>query len=749
MSKKNQNSLDNYLIDNYIIQNKKNILIKKYIKIKNSIHTKKGNEIQILPKNIQIYFQKDRQSLEIYDGGIIKLFIDIDIKRSTSKFTIKELKQQRLNLIKQYEKNNFYIIDFSRKLDERTVKLSFHLIHKTIAFTNIKGLTNFVKNNYEYEGLDMMYKSYFAFRLPLQSKWNENNKKVGKPLNTNLINCFITYNFKNYTIYDYLDLEISSFKNILIIYDKLTIQNLLNILSPEYYDNYDLWVKIHYALKNIKTFDAYDLFINFSKKSKKFNLKDANRLWLSPINNSINQITPKTIYYFAKLSNLKKFTEILNPPNLQKNFMSRQGLTYQDFTRKWRNKKIDNIINFINDIRQVMGYYDSGNPIYIFKNKNGVALYKKHNLKNYPIFLLDDNKYKKQSFWSILQLNKNNDIQYDDIIFNPEKTESNTFNLWSGFKSQPRQNINLIKPILHHIKEIWANGITERYNYIINWLANIIQKPYEKNGTVLVFIGPQGCGKNILCNFLMHDLIGKRYSTTIKNLNKITQRFNSLLEHKLLITLDEVSNIEKNYHKTFDLLKNLITENTQQLERKGLDPITINDYCNYIMLSNNYYPVKVEGMDRRYCIFDCSGRYVSNTDYFIKLKKSFNQKTADAFHDFLLKFDITKFELSIIPKSKIKDELVKKSIPDIIYFLKNLCKKHNKKTFSPQILWEKYQNYCINNMINIKKKNSFLIIISRYLKKDRLYIDKKRIRIYICDYEYFKKQVLLINHYQF
>jgi putative DNA primase/helicase len=340
------------------------------------------------------------------------------------------------------------------------------------------------------------------------------------------------------------------------------------------------------------------------------------------------------------------------------------------------------------------------------------------------------------------------DIQYDDIEFDPEKTELNAFNLWSGFKSQPIQNINLIRPILHHIREIWANGITERYNYIINWLANIIQKPWEKNGTVLVFIGAQGCGKNILCNFLMNDLIGKRYSTTIKNLNKITQRFNSLLEHKILITLDEVSNIEKNYHKTFDLLKNLITENTQQLERKGLDPITIDDYCNYIMLSNNYYPVKVEGMDRRYAIFNCSGRYVSNTDYFIKLKESFTDKVANAFHDFLIKFDISKYDLSTIPQSKIKKELIKRSIPDELLFIKNLCKTHNNIKLSSNKIWNFYITYCENLHINIKKRRIIMLIISRYLEKKQERIDGKRHTFYQIDLTIFKEKVLEINHYK-
>jgi phage/plasmid-associated DNA primase len=397
-------------------------------------------------------------------------------------------------------------------------------------------------------------------------------------------------------------------------------------------------------------------------------------------------------------------------------------------------------------MKHVIGYYDSGNPIYIFKNNDGVALYKKHNLKNYDIFLLNNkNKYVKKTFWDVLKIAGISKIQYNSIIFNPEKSDLKSFNLWSGFNSIPIKNLKLIKPILHHINYVWASNKKERYNYIINWLANIIQKPWEKNGTVLVFIGAQGCGKNILCNFLMRDLIGKKYSATIKNLDKITSRFNSILEHKILITLDEVSNIEKNYHKTFDNLKNLITENRQQIERKGLDPITIDDFCNFIMLSNNYYPVKVEGMDRRYCIFDCSDRYVNNEKYFISLKESLNQNAANAFHHFLKSVDVS--NLSDIPVTKIKEELIKRSIPSTLLFFKKICKKYDNKYLKSSEIWNKYCNYCNENYIKQIKKRTLMINISRYVKKKQIRENGKKAYFYICNYKNFKEKVKKIDYY--
>jgi hypothetical protein len=737
-SKKSFENLEynNYLDRYYIKYNKKNNLIIKFKTIK----THKGFELIKKINECEDLLKYDKALCEVYnykDNTPIKLFLDIDLKFNKNE-DINKLINKRKQIHLDFKKD-WYVIDFSRR-NKNGLKISFHMIHKKIAFSDYIGLKNFVEKNIVYDGVDLMYKSYFCLRCPGQSKYIENKDNKSIIRNGTLLNSLITGGFEGYMIYDYIgDDEVLDIDKGDISYDEHTIWQLLDILPSKYYDDYNIWVKICYALKNFKSEKSYDMFIRFSKKSSKFgNGLEANKLWLAPMRDDVKKITCKSIFYYAKLENEVKFYEIINPNNNKEKFMSQKGLTYQEFTKKWNNSSIKNTKDFISDIQQVMGYYDKGISTYIFKNKNEIFLSKTHNLKNYKIFLND----KKYSFWDIVNINNITSIQYDDIQFYPGKIEDrNIFNLWSGFKSTPLKNNDLIKPILHHIRYVWANNIEERFKYIIKWLANIIQIPDKKNGVVLVFIGNQGCGKNILCNFLMKDLIGKKYTATIKDLKKVSGKFNSILEHKLLITLDEVSNIEKNYHRTFDKLKNLITEDTQQIERKGIDPITIDDYCNYIMLSNNYYPVKVEGMDRRYCIFECSNKYIGNTNYFKKLNESFNQKTADAFMYFLTKIDISNFNLQEIPHSNLRSELMNRSIPEEVIFLKELIDKDINREVSIEFIWSEYVNYCNESFIKPKKKRSFFMIISRYIKNKRIRRNGKRERFYIMDPIYFKDKV--------
>lgn len=54
-------------------------------------------------------------------------------------------------------------------------------------------------------------------------------------------------------------------------------------------------------------------------------------------------------------------------------------------------------------------------------------------------------------------------------------------------------------------------------------------------------------------------------------------------------------------HKSNDKLKSLITQTQQKIERKGLDVQTINNFNNYIFLTNNDWAIKIEASDRRGC----------------------------------------------------------------------------------------------------------------------------------------------------
>jgi len=116
----------------------------------------------------------------------------------------------------------------------------------------------------------------------------------------------------------------------------------------------------------------------------------------------------------------------------------------------------------------------------------------------------------------------------------------------------------------------------------------------------------------------------------INDIDRLLGRFNVIIQNKLLTICDEISNYGGTF-KSNDKLKNLITQSEQVIERKGLKPIRFSDYNNYIFLSNNNWPIKVELSDRRYFCLDLDNSKCKDSDYFDILGDQLNEESANTF----------------------------------------------------------------------------------------------------------------------
>ena len=284
----------------------------------------------------------------------------------------------------------------------------------------------------------------------------------------------------------------------------------------------------------------------------------------------------------------------------------------------------------------------------ITKIKNAlkqVVMFKLSGATSTVLLKVDTNEYELQKFSAFISSvshqyininNKKYDFGYifhkypnefssKNIVFRPAKTLSADYiNLFTGFATQPANgNINVIEPILDHIMKVWANNNIEIYNYILDWFANIIAG--EKNGTaIIVYSKKHGAGKNVITDFIKDKVIGKTYSTQCNDLDQLTSKFNNKFANKILTIINEANNIEGggvSYHKTFDKMKDLITATNITVERKGIDSFEVDDYNNYIITTNNEYPVKVEEYDRRYTFLKVNEEFVGDKEYFDNLHK--------------------------------------------------------------------------------------------------------------------------------
>lgn len=118
-------------------------------------------------------------------------------------------------------------------------------------------------------------------------------------------------------------------KQVSIIPPKIQIaKKLVGILSNKRAESYDDWIRVCWTLRSVGD-DLYDEFIEFSKKSKKFDLNSCNTFWHSP---NTYSYTIASLYWWARQDNSDKYNEIIKE-NLDKVFIRIEEGTSTDIAQ--------------------------------------------------------------------------------------------------------------------------------------------------------------------------------------------------------------------------------------------------------------------------------------------------------------------------------------------------------------------------------------------------------------------------------
>ena len=202
---------------------------------------------------------------------------------------------------------------------------------------------------------------------------------------------------------------------------------------------------------------------------------------------------------------------------------------------------------------------------------------------------------------------------------NIELERERIFNRYNGFrlrdqvatKEIPFEQTCMYELILHSL----CNGDTRIFNYILNWIAQIIQYPHKKPNTAPFFCSIQGIGKSLFGYFLM-NLIGFEYCD-INEGSKAFGDFNGDEENKLLIIFEEPCGARM--HKQANALKNMITRKTNKINRKFMEKYVQSSFERCIFFGNDPSALRIEPSDRRFLIVKCSHKYRGRYKFFKKI----------------------------------------------------------------------------------------------------------------------------------
>jgi uncharacterized protein YrzB (UPF0473 family) len=258
---------------------------------------------------------------------------------------------------------------------------------------------------------------------------------------------------------------------------------------------------------------------------------------------------------------------------------------------------------------------------------------------------------------------------YNDTTWRPTMNYSGReLNLWTGFKAQHKPsdwtyNEEKVTPILKYIKETICNNNEQKYKWLISWFHHCFTKAEEKTGVCPILYSPQqGTGKGIFTAWLVNHMYGNDIAEEITGLSKLVQKHNTVRERKCFTPVDEASTVKGDFHSTFDVLKNAITASRVMIERKCVNAYSIEDFCNFMICTNNLHSVKIESTDRRFMIFDVNASRLQDNEYYDDIR--LNHLTEDgARHFFEYLTNLDKKEL--VDPRKVIDCKVKKNIKDL------------------------------------------------------------------------------------
>jgi hypothetical protein len=614
----------------------------------------------------------------IQDDTYIRPYFDIDLKTTTEGDEFDGLKKETLKKYKQYIKNIFVglvqDVDLSISDSSQTgFKISYHIIVSNIKTTKTD-LRNLSKTWDKKEAIDpaVYNQGQQKFRIVLKSKEGEdriltpitNKNKHKRHLITICDDNDPTF---KYDIQEQPKKEKEEEKqDIKNPNEKITFDELkcvVDKIENDKFVSFNDWSNITWAIYNISSENGYlkkgkELIHDVSKKApeqydeekvEKFidtQCKHCDKGYhMGTLKRMINDVKTKNGENKKSYENVKKefdkicfkindpvcYCETVNLEDSNGNLIENKIVmkSKEKFVERWRNKK----------------YIDAKGKEKQFINR----------------WLEDENikEYKEMNFYPP-----------------PARVPQDIYNTFGGLLADKiTDKAEDPKIILDHVK-LLCNDDDDIYNYVLNWLAQIIQYSGELSRVALVLHSDQeGTGKNLFFEWFGDAILGKSYLTSTNEVNNtlLDKHANGLI-NKLLIVLSD--NKSKDNWASSERIKSIITDQYIREEKKGIDAQNkINNFGRWVFLTNQSNVVKISHNDRRFMAWKMTTKKESS--YFSNLAREMKKLGIQkGFYDFLKNRDISKVNFETDrPKTEFYQELQDYNCPTVARFLEDLTYK--------------------------------------------------------------------------
>lgn len=214
------------------------------------------------------------------------------------------------------------------------------------------------------------------------------------------------------------------------------------------------------------------------------------------------------------------------------------------------------------------------------------------------------------------------------------------------------------------------------FTYLMNRISYIAHNPGARSNVCVILQGLQGTGKNwyedVICELFA------RYSNPNSELLKLTGKFNgSSIIGFMYHACNEALNADGMF-SVKESMKKLIERPKIDAEKKGIDPISVNNCLNIDITTNNVKPVLIDPEDRRYLVIRTNGENANNRKYWRRYQEDVKNRKgfyADVFNMIYNDFYNEEFLSLPIPDTPAKIALQRLCLNVIHkYLIKNLNK---------------------------------------------------------------------------
>lgn len=558
---------------------------------------------------------------------------------------------------------------------------------------------------------------------------------------------------------------------------------LLNLLEDKYFNQFDLWVKPIYAMRNeiengvdeTIAYDTCDALLQARSNSYdktefdriwKLKMKDTNkRFKIGSIVNILKEHAPDAYAewnskWFPKKAKGKSDKQLAKDAEMERAQLRDEML--EEFVDKCKELdrtiiREDNGIE-LNDMLMDDSIYTVEEIAKLIKQtcikveNNGDGLYfvKTNFERKFKRTSVDTVKYEPRTNTNLasevsieykdevftekllnLIIAARTTLNYKKVVLEPygaldedNSVKRKNFNLFSGWVHKFDPNFVVDQTIvdvwLDHLRLVVSNNDEAVFNHLMYYFKHILINPMDKTGLVIIVNGEQGSGKNSTFDIFYRFVLGPHVSLTTSRMDMITGRFNALRESMICCCLDEA--VDNGDRSAMNQFKNLITSDEVQIERKGVDPITLSDYSNYVVISNNDFASLIEETDRRALCLKTNNSKRNDRSYFRNYYDKLGSLNAGKhlFHYLINSVNIPEnWHPQDIPKTEYKQDLKKQQASTPVKYLLHLyesCEDDVSVKEEPcSFVWSNYVQHCQFNRLNAVSSAAFYKIIAKFI----------------------------------